>query len=411
MRKTNGGVLYTPTALKGRRFAVTPHTQAGVSRAEVALVRLEDKAEDCEVRAALHRVLTRLESVSSIRIEGKRPSLRAVIKAESLLDFCDDSSVQRLNALDALDFVSEDEWATTLEVAYNELAVERIYRAISPGAAVTPELLLDIHAISRFGRRAHETGTRLRTAEYDPSHAHDNRTPYRPPAPADIPGLLGDLCAFINQEIYSPITQTAIAHFQYEGIKPFKTGLDKSGRLLSHVVIHRRNLAQRLIAPIGLEPAIDTRTHAQALLPYNFGATLDEQGMAEALDRWVAFCAHSLEVSVQAADACLDAILGLRDTWIERFGRPNKGSALGGLLNLMVGQPVLTVRQAVGLLGKSVSSVNEALLRLEDAGIVASAEGLQRNRIYVAHEAVEVLESLEQAMIPHGPVARDSVRA
>ena len=112
---------------------------------------------------------------------------------------------------------------------------------------------------------------------------------------------------------------------------------------------------------------------------------------------------------MRVADIFLNAILELRDSWIERFGRPNKGSALEALINLLVGHPVLTVRQAANLIGKSVSAVNDALLKLESAGIVSSGEGLRREGIYSAVEAVDVLERLERELMPHAPVARNSV--
>ena len=389
---------------------MSPRTQALASRAETMLTRLEDRAEGCSVRTALHRALTRLEAISSVRVVGKRPRFRTVIKAESLVSFDEPDSVSRLDSLDCLDFSNDDEWHTTLEVLYYQMAAERIYRTEGWGTAITPGLLADLHSLARFGRAASASGVRPRQRAHRTADA-SGREPgaYTPPTPESVPPLLEDLCAFVNQELYSPITQAAIAHFQFEGIKPFKSELDKTGRLMSHAVIHRRGLSRHLIAPIGLAPAIDTLAHAQALLTYNFGTPLDEAGIADAVDRWTNFCAYATEVSVRAADVCLDAIIELRNSWLDRVGRLNRGSAVGELLNLLAGQPVLTVRQAAGMVGKSVSAVNDALLRLGDEGVVASHEGLRREGIYIAPEAVDVLERLESEFIPHGPVARDSL--
>ena len=391
-----------------QRFTLAPQTIANLSRAETALVRLEDKAEDCEVRAALHRVLARLEAVSSIRIEGKSPRLRTVLKVESLLAFDGTDSAARLGRLDALDFYGAEDQQTTLEVLYYQMALGLIYRSMDAAATVTPQTLVDLHAMSRYGNLALDSGSHLRTRPYRPRTDADGRPAHMPPEPAVIPALLDDLCAFINQDVYTPIGQAAIAHFQFESIKPFKSGLDKTGRLMSHAVIHRRDLAHRLIAPIGLAPAVDTRRHAQALLPYRFGDDVAE-GVDAVVSRWGDFCAEATVMSCRAADVYLDAILGLRDAWFERFGRPNRGSALETLLSLLPGHPVLTVRQASALLGKSVSSVNDALLKLEAAGIVASDDGFDRNRVYVAAEAIDMLERLEGQLIPTAPVARDSL--
>lgn len=392
-------------------YVVSPEVQARLSRAESMLVRLEDRAERCEVRAALGRVLTRLEAVSSVRIEGELPHLDAILRAESLVDFDAAASPHKLAELDALDFADADEWRTTMGVVYFQIAAEHVYRTVAIGSEVGRTILCDLHSLARFGVVAAESGTRVRASDMGVLPSWDDEVSYAPPSFRDVPDLLDDLCRFINREVYSPIAQAALAHFQFECIKPFKTGMDKTGRLLSHLAIHRRGLACRLIAPIGLEPAIDTKTHARALLPYRFGARIDDGHLDETLNSWIDFCAHSAEVSVGAADACLDALLAVRDGWLGRIGRPSRGSATEALLNLIVGHPVLTVRQAAGMVGKSVSSVNEALLRLEAAGIVESRDGLRRNRVYVARDAVEMLAGLERGFMPNGPVARDSFGA
>ena len=132
-RKGRDDAVYAPKPLAGQHIVLAPATIANCSRAETALVRLEDKAEDCEVRTALHRVLARLEAVASIRIEGKRPRLRTILKVESLLAFDGTDSADCLAALDALDFDDADDQQTTLEVLYYQMALARIYRTGGPG--------------------------------------------------------------------------------------------------------------------------------------------------------------------------------------------------------------------------------------------------------------------------------------
>ena len=402
--------MYTPTPLSTHPASLDVDTQARLSRAEMALVRLEDRAEDCDVWAALHRVLARLEAVASIRIEGKAPDLCSVLRVESLLSFDGTDTADALAGLDALDFADEADWRTTLEVMNYQIALERIYRGdVMVDGRLTPASLLDIHALSRFGMLAARTGTHMRRHPYRARVAPDGTRAHVAPDPGDVPALIDDLCAFMSEDLYSPIGQAAIAHFQFEGIKPFKSGIARTGRLMCHAIIHRRRLARRLIAPIGLEPAIDTRSHAEALLPYRFDETRGWDAMTTGVSRWADFCAQSTEVSCVAAEEYLAAILELRDAWVSRFGRPNRGSAVAELLGLMPGCPVLGVRQSAALIGRSLSSVNEAFLRLEAAGIVASQEGLQRNRVYVAPEAVAMLKALERRMIPNGPISRDSL--
>ena len=74
--------MFAPIDLNQRLPRLGADVQAWLLRSETALVRLEDLAEGCEVRGALHRVLSRLEAVSSVRVEGRRPRLSTVLKIE-----------------------------------------------------------------------------------------------------------------------------------------------------------------------------------------------------------------------------------------------------------------------------------------------------------------------------------------
>ena len=111
--------------------------QAWLSRSETALVRLEDRAEGCEVRGALHRVLSRLEAVSSVRVEGRRPRLSTVLKIESLLSFDGTDSADRVAALDALDFDDEEDREAAIEAVYYQMALGMIYGSMGPGTPFT----------------------------------------------------------------------------------------------------------------------------------------------------------------------------------------------------------------------------------------------------------------------------------
>ncbi|MEG2477367.1 MAG: hypothetical protein RSB04_00865, partial [Gordonibacter sp.] len=176
-----------------------------------------------------------------------------------------------------------------------------------------------------------------------------------------------------------------------------------------HAIMRKRGLMRSVVAPIGLEPAIDTKSHAESLLPYNFGLAAGERERLQLVDRWADFCAWSAEVSAKVTDVHLNAVLALRERWVEELGRPSKGSASEALIGLLPGLPVLTVKQAVALTGKSVSSVNDAFARLEAAGIIREIDSAQRSRVFVAPRAVDLFDELDRKVAPQTPVSRDSL--
>ena len=398
--------MFTPEPLKGRAFFVSPETQARTARAERMFVHMESKAQEGAMGVALRRALARLEAISTIRIEGKRPRVKAILFLESVLDERTALTDEKLQSTDAFDYEGANDREVAVEVVRYVQALEHIYR----GDGARPfgvEELLDIHSIVLYGKPANETGSTLRRSPFR-LDSEVGAKAYAPPSPQRIPALVEDLCMFINRQEYAPTAQSAIAHFQFESIKPFKSGMDKTGRLMCHAVLHRQGLARSIIAPIGLEPAIDTKSHAELLMPYHFGKSVDGQNLGKHLNRWIEFCAWSEEVSIRTADAFLDAMLRLKDAWYEELGRPNKGSAAMALLTLLPGVPVLTASQAARLSGKSVTAVHDAFARLEAAGIVEVVETSQRNRVFSAPRAVALFEELVNKLVPNDPVARNS---
>src|SRR3989344_4474248 len=56
---------------------------------------------------------------------------------------------------------------------------------------------------------------------------------YTPPIAGQIPALLGDWEAFVNQDRhFDPLISVAIAHYQFEAIHPFEDGNGRTGRAL-----------------------------------------------------------------------------------------------------------------------------------------------------------------------------------
>ena len=103
--------------------------------------------------------------------------------------------------------------------------------------AVTEERLRKLHAILYHGRRARPTPYRdgqnvIREA--------DGGIVYIPPEAKDVPGLMAELVAWINQaSADQPVAVIAgVAHYQFETIHPFYDGNGRAGRLLATWILH-----------------------------------------------------------------------------------------------------------------------------------------------------------------------------
>jgi ribosomal protein S25 len=81
--------------------------------------------------------------------------------------------------------------------------------------------------------------------------------------------------------------------------------------------------------------------------------------------------------------------------WEERIEtlKVRSDSAVKKLPKLLIGRPVVTARQVEAELGISFPAANNALVKLAEIGILNIPYEQQRNRIFVAHEAIDILNS------------------
>ena len=114
--------------------------------------------------------------------------------------------------------------------------------------------LLGIHRILMERSATPEIAGVVRTVQnwiggssYNPCSAA-----FVPPPPDTLDTLLDDLLAYVNADDHPALVQAAIAHAQFETIHPFADGNGRTGRTLIHVILRRRGLAPRVVAPISL---------------------------------------------------------------------------------------------------------------------------------------------------------------
>jgi Fic family protein len=280
---------------------------------------------------------------------------------------------------------------------------------ITPGCTISPEILLEIHSRCRFGVSYKESGATFRKAEFV-SQGDVATQQYQPPEAQQLEMLIDDLCAFINQDSWSPISQSAIAHFQFESIKPFKTAMDRTGRAMCHAIFFRRGFMNGTITPIALLPTLSTKTQAHMLSSYDMGNNIDSYARRMgAINRWVSFCAVAADLAADSINMLSNMVRQLEAHWHQQTGKLNKGSIGEELLLLLPAHPILTVASAMALTDKSFSATNDALHRLTRAGVLTmSQKSHEKTRYFRAHEALEAFEKTLKRIVDKRAAARNS---
>ncbi len=76
---------------------------------------------------------------------------------------------------------------------------------------------------------------------------------------------------------------------------------------------------------------------------------------------------------------------------------------------VLPGKPILTVTSAMRIIDRSFSATNDALARLEQAGILTLKDGMAgRNRVFEATEVFDAIDTMERHLLASTPIARDS---
>ena len=209
---------------------------------------------------------------------------------------------------------------------------------------------------------------------------------------------LRDLCDFCNADSLSPVAQAAMAHAQFETIHPFIDGNGRTGRALIHMVLRRRGLAPRVLPPLSLVLATWATAYVAALTGTRYLGSSTSAAASEGLDQWVALFAAACRRAVTDAEAFEERVAALEIGWRSRLSPVRRNSATDLLLSALPGAPILTVQAAASLVGRTVQAANEAVARLEHAGILRQVTVGRRNRAFEAPQLIRAFTDLERQL-------------
>jgi Fic family protein len=374
---------YVPDLLAGRPFRLDGDVAADVADAERAITGLNAAATALVDTEALARLLLRAESVASSYIEGLVIGARRLLRAEA--------------GLAAGDMGTD---VTAVEVLGNIRAMTWAVDELSAAEAITLDGLLTVHEHLLSHTRLSEHAGRIREEQnwigggsFNPCSAA-----FVPPPPDHVEELLEDLCAFVNDDGLPAVAQAAIAHAQFETIHPFIDGNGRTGRALIHVIFRRRRIVPRLVPPVSLVLATWSASYVDGLMASRHRGRADSAAAHEGVNRWIALFSAACRRAVDDAAAFEADVHRITEQWLTALGRVRAGSAAERLLATLPGAPIISVTTAAQLIDRSFQATNEALNRLETAGVVRQVSVGRRNRAFEAPAIIAAFTALERQL-------------
>lgn len=212
-----------------------------------------------------------------------------------------------------------------------------------------------------------------------------------PPADRMMP-LLEDLEAFLqyqpaeeDQGVISTVVRMAIAHVQFETIHPFPDGNGRVGRILLPLM-----LAAEGYPPVYLAGYLKDRQtdYVDGLA----GVQLKGEWKP-----WLKFFMEGVAVASRESARTAMSLLDLRESWAAHVAHLRTDAAARKLVDLLIGHPVVTVNLVKEKLGISFPAANTAVDLLVEKGVLQEQSDRRRNRVFVAAEAISVLQRSAEA--------------
>lgn len=374
---------YIPDLLADRRFRFDGDVTAGLVEAEAAIVVLNERATALLDTEALARLLLRAECVASSQIEGLEVGARRLLRAEA-----------------AREAGAKPEDVTAEEVLGNIEAMRWAVDVLGFARAVTIGGILEVHRRLLAGTRLAKHGGRIREQQnwiggsaFNPCGAV-----FVPPPHDELERLLQDLCDFCNGDSLPAVAQAAIAHAQFETIHPFIDGNGRTGRALLHVILMRRGLAPRVLAPVSLVLATWSTSYVEALMGTRYVGDPESEEAVRGTDAWVALFSAACKRGVSDATEFEEATRQIQENWRGKVGKVRRNSAADLLIAALPGAPIVTVASAAKLIARTYQATNEGIEKLRAAGVLAQVRVGRRNRAFEARDAIDAFADLERQL-------------
>lgn len=328
-----------------------------LSRADVALGRLDGAAAILPNPDFFVGMYVRQEAVLSSQIEGTQASLADVLEFE-------------------IDEQGRESPKDVAEVVNYVRAMNVGLKAL-PKTSLSMKLVKDIHRELMRGVRGQDKSPgEFRQIQnwIGPSGGFLWNATFVPPPPHQMATAIQELESFMEQRRYPPLIRAGLVHAQFETIHPFLDGNGRMGRLLITLMLCDQGILTRPLLYL---------SHYLKRHRGEYYERLQAIRLRGQWEEWLTFFLRGVgEVATEACGTAR-AILSLREN--HRKLLSGQGKASGNLLralDVIFEQPVVSgpfLARALGLTPVGTNHLVERLIRLE---ILWEQTGFRRNRRY-----------------------------
>lgn len=364
---------FIPRPLPSTSPTLLPATYRAVAKARAALAALDATARQLPNPQLLRGLSLRREAQSTSALEGTYAPLDEVLTA-------DEEATQTGELTEVLNYVTMADAGFTW---------------IQEGRPLTLDLLQSLQGILMRGTPLEPESGRLRTTQVvigrrdvpAPVSAPIHAARFVPSPPGDqLVGGVSDLVHWLGTDHdaeIDPVVQSAMAHYQFETLHPFRDGNGRLGRFLIVITL--------LTTGVLTEPTLTVSPWFEARRTEYDDALLAVSTQGD-WDGFIGFFAGSLQ---GAADSTRDQMLALVAVQEELKdlvrSSPLRADSAISLVDLAVANPSFTVRRVSRELGLSYGRSNKLVAQLVELGVLQPVGAGSTSRRFIAPRVLDVL--------------------
>lgn len=306
------------------------------------------------------------EAVMSSRIEGTRISLSELFLTEAKGNEADVP-----DALGVMNYVKA--------VNYGLEKIER--------EPITLELIKEMHKILLKGVRGENklSGEFRKVQNWiGPPNSKPQEAQFVPPPPEEVPRLIQELITYLNTDDRLPLLiKCSLMHYQFETIHPFCDGNGRIGRSLITLYLCKKKLIIRPLLYLSEYFEAHRREYTTLLLNTNKEGKFEE---------WIKFFLNGIETQSEDALQRVTQMQKLREEYRKKAQESLNTLAITKLIDNLFMNPFITITATESLLKVTYPTAKRLIENLVKLGILKPSSDVQRNKIFVAHEILSIID-------------------
>jgi Fic family protein len=364
MVRTEAGYdAFVPSPLPPR-LAWNERLARMLSEADRMIGRLSGIAGQLPEPSVLTRPFVRREAVLSSRIEGTRTTLPELLASEAGARERQDSE----------DLREVENCALALEYGLARLTT----------LPVSVELILELHQrlmTDVRGGRASPGALRREQNWIGSPGCTPFDAVYVPPPPEEVRPCLVQWTDFLRDRSMPVLVQVGLLHYQFEAIHPFRDGNGRVGRLLVALLLAERGVLK--------QPLLSLSAYIDATREEYYDRLLGVSRRGE-WEEWLEYFLVGVARESEDAISRAERITGLLAGW--RKQAADAGRAALQLLDLIAGNPYVTIGGVASKLRVAFTTAQRAVDALVESGVLAPVSDAKRSRVYCARALLDVLD-------------------